>query len=161
LLSTGNKVAVDVDILFNNTNAGTMYNLTQMGFYIFNEQNLVESLDLVILNLGAAVNPPDTPEAHSAIINELCGLLVDVTCSDPVYDPDGHYTSIEDCVSFMNSIPFGTWDRANSNTVVCRQLHSLITYYRPDIHCPHTGKTGGGMCIDFTYESFYDYNYDY
>jgi len=30
------------------------------------------------------------------------------------------------------------------------------TEYRPDIHCPHVGKTGGHKCVDFSYESFYE-----
>jgi hypothetical protein len=63
----------------------------------------------------------------------------------------------------MQTIPFGTWDRANSNTVVCRQFHSLLTIFRPDVHCPHASAAGGmpGMlvCVDFPYESFYDADY--
>jgi hypothetical protein len=60
------------------------------------------------------------------------------------------------CVAFMQSIPYGTWDRANSNTFVCRHLHSLTTPFRPDVHCPHCSPGGGGTCIDFTYDSFFD-----
>lgn len=154
LVSTGNKVGVEVDILFNNTQG--LHNLTQMGFYEFDSTDRVKTLDLVILNLGAASDPP--VEARPFAIQQLCGLLVQ-TCSNPAYDPNGYYTSFDDCVSYMNSIEYGTWDRANSNTVTCRQLHSLLTLSRPEVHCSHSGKTGGGKCIDWSYQSFYEVEY--
>jgi hypothetical protein len=60
------------------------------------------------------------------------------------------------CMTFMHSIPFGSYTRANSNTFTCRSLHALLTPLRPDVHCAHVGFTGGGKCVDFPYESYYD-----
>ena len=60
------------------------------------------------------------------------------------------------CVGFMQSIPQGSWNRANSNSFTCRELHSLLTIFRPDVHCPHTSPAGGQTCIDWSYASFYD-----
>jgi hypothetical protein len=59
----------------------------------------------------------------------------------------------------MSSIPYGSWDRANSNTVTCRQLHTLLTAIDPDMHCPHASAGGGGACIDFPYGSYYDQSF--
>jgi hypothetical protein len=64
--------------------------------------------------------------------------------------------AFSNCVAFMHTIPYGSWNRANSNTFVCRQLHSLLTLFRPDIHCPHTSPNGAMTCVDFPYASFYD-----
>jgi hypothetical protein len=64
--------------------------------------------------------------------------------------------AFSNCVAFMHTIPYGSWNRGNSNTFVCRQLHSLLTVWRPDIHCPHTSPNGAMTCVDFPYASFYD-----
>ena len=100
------------------------------------------------------MNPRSDAESE-ANIQSVCGVLTEGVAGRPATCP-GEYTSLADCVDFMHSIPYGSWDRANSNTAVCRQLHTLLAPYRPDIHCPHAGKTGGMMCVDFTYESFFD-----
>src|SRR5262249_27229683 len=71
------------------------------------------------------------------------------------FNPGLPLPAFSNCVAFMHSIPYGSWNRANSNTVVCRQLHSLLTPLRPQVHCPHTSPTGGMTCVDFPYSSFY------
>ena len=58
-------------------------------------------------------------------------------------------------INFMKSIAYGTWNRANANSYVCRQYHSLFTPYRPEVWCPVIGKTGAGVCVDVPYNSFY------
>jgi hypothetical protein len=64
--------------------------------------------------------------------------------------------AFSNCVAFMQSIPQGSWNRANSNSFTCRQLHSLLTLFNPVMHCPHTSPAGGQTCIDWSYDSFYD-----
>jgi hypothetical protein len=111
----------------------------------------VVSFDLTILNLGAAFDPT-TDAQREQQIDQLCTLLTKGTSG-----PSAPY---ENCKAFMRTgIPFGTWNRANSNTVVCRQLHSLLTVIRPEVHCPHSSPGGGNTCIDFPYSSFYDTSY--
>jgi len=157
LVADGNKVSVRVDILFNGTETQPTHNLTETGYFVFNDENKIVSFDLAILNLGAIIDPP--VQAQPLVIQQLCAVLTTglgghpATCAPGTYV--GSYSDFNDCVTFMNSIPFGSWNRANSNTVTCRLLHSLLTPFRPAVHCPHSGKTGGGACIDFPYESFY------
>jgi hypothetical protein len=153
LAASGTKVAVEVDIHFERTNA-VAFTLRQTGFFTFNDRDHVVSFDLSILNLGAAVNPTSDAE-REANIQGVCAVLTLGGGGHAATCP-GEYVDFADCLSFMHSIPYGTWDRANSNTAVCRQLHTLLTPYRPDVHCPHAGKTGGGACIDFSYASFFD-----
>jgi hypothetical protein len=162
LAVSGDKVAVEVDIRFVRSDAST-FTLRQTGFFTFNDRDLVTSFDLTILNLGAAVNPHSMAEQEQNI-QGVCAVLTGLvpgqgaTCA-------GTYpgaTAVEQfgaCVTFMHTIPYGTWDRANSNTVVCRQLHTLLTPFRPAVHCPHAGPTGGNACIDFTYDSFFDHEF--
>jgi len=154
LVASDDKVAVEVDIHFKGSGATPDFTLRQTGFFTFNEEDRVVSFDLTILNLGAAVNPKSEAE-REANIQSVCGALTVGVANQPATCP-GEYADLADCVAFMRSIPYGSWDRANSNTAVCRQLHTLMTPYRPEVHCPHAGKTGGGMCVDFPYESFFE-----
>lgn len=154
LVASGDLVAVEVDIQFRGSGETRDFKLRQTGFFTFNEEDRVKSFDLTILNLGAAVNPKSEAEKE-ANIQSVCTALTVGVANLPATCP-GEYTDFADCVAFMHSIPYGSWDRANSNTAVCRQLHTLMTPYRPDVHCPHAGKTGGGMCVDFPYESFFE-----
>lgn len=34
------------------------------------------------------------------------------------------------------------------NTLLCRMIHQNMAPFRPAVHFPHTGKTGGGFCVD-------------
>lgn len=36
------------------------------------------------------------------------------------------------------------------NTLLCRSVHQNMVPFRPSVHCPHIGKTGGGYCTDDT-----------
>jgi hypothetical protein len=154
LVTQGDKVAVEVDIQFKGKPPTPDFKLRQTGFFTFNEEDRIVSFDLTILNLGAAVNPKSDAEKEANIAN-VCGVLTVGVSGLPPTCP-GEYADFDECVAFMRSIPYGSWDRANSNTAVCRQLHTLLTPYRPEVHCPHAGKTGGGMCVDFPYESFFE-----
>jgi hypothetical protein len=162
LAVSGDKVAVEVDIRFVRADT-TGFTLRQTGFFTFNDDDRVTSFDLSILNLGAAVNPHSVAE-QEANIQGVCAVLTGVipqqpaTCSG-TYAGATPQQQFGACLAFMHSIPYGTWDRANSNTVVCRQLHTLLTPFRPAVHCPHAGPTGGHACIDFTYESFFDHEF--
>jgi SnoaL-like domain len=156
LAVSGDKVAVEVDIHFEKL-AGGGFTLRQTGFFTFDDDDLVSSFDLSILNLGAAVNPTSAAE-REASIQGVCAVLTTGVAGQPATcrGENAEYADFNDCVTFMRSVPYGTWDRANSNTFVCRQFHTLLTPFRPDVHCPHAGKTGGGMCVDVSYQSFFD-----
>lgn len=162
-------------------NAGQGITVTEEGFFTFNEFNRIISFDLIIPNAGAAFDAPDTKKDHDSAILQLCVALTvvnqnpltgealkDGSCHSYFATPDkfpapdaSKYgnNAFFNCVTFMHSIPFGSWNRANSNSVVCRQLHTLLTPYRPDEHCPHTSADGGGTCIDFPYSDFYDHDF--
>jgi hypothetical protein len=60
---------------------------------------------------------------------------------------------------FNKTIPWGSKDRNNADNSACRQVHSTLTIWNPTTHCPHTGPSGGGACIFFPYESYYNQDY--
>lgn len=186
LFAGDDKVAVEVDIFFCrapfegcNPNVPVSANsqtLTQVGFFQFNRFNRVISLDLNILNLGRASDLPNIPEVHAEAIAQICTALTVAhispitgavvyagTCTSSFdsaddFAPEFPVSDVpfQNCVAFMQSIPFGTWDRGHSNSVVCRQLHSLLTPVDPEMHCPHTSPSGGGKCLDVTYGDYYE-----
>ena len=38
--------------------------------------------------------------------------------------------------------------QSGRNTLLCRMVHQNMIPFRPEVHCPHIGKTGGGYCVD-------------
>lgn len=135
------------------------YNLTSTTKFRFDDTNRVEVCETFIREFGRASDPPQ--EHHTGLIQFMCGrLLVDPgTCSDYAGDP-GYYNDFDDCVDFLtNSVPFGTFDRANSNSVVCRLLYTIMSPHGPTLHCPSTGKTGGSKCVDVDYNDYYLQDY--
>ncbi|MCJ1458580.1 hypothetical protein MMC28_008953 [Mycoblastus sanguinarius] len=59
------------------------------------------------------------------------------------------YNSTADCMTFLTSeIRFGEAYELGRNTLLCRMVHQNMVPYRPAVHCPHIGPTGGGYCDD-------------
>jgi len=114
-------------------------------------------VDATFLNLGASANI-DPNEFFPAFGVPRGFLVKNSICETTQTFCTGlnqQYASYQDCMSFLDAIPWGTWDRGNANSTVCRQLHVGLTPVRPHIHCHHVGPMGGGKCVDFTPQSFY------
>lgn len=82
--------------------------------------------------------------------------LAKSTCASHTYFCTGsnaQYESEEDCIRFMTEdIRFGQSFELGMNTLLCRNVHEKMLHLRPDVHCPHIGKSGGGQCADdYTY----------
>jgi hypothetical protein len=174
LVCEGLQVSVLVNFLFTSPSGipAFVWNLTEHGLFTFNEQELVVNTEGAIVNLGAIIDPRDTQLAPGVTVPAaqiyeqgiagICALMVTgIQLPDGSFNPptctgaNQNYDSFEDCVQFMHSIPQGSWNRANSNTYSCRQLHSILTSWRPEVHCAHAGKTGGDKCLDFSNDSYY------
>jgi hypothetical protein len=164
------------DCDLNATNNDKVVTLTEEGFFTFNEFNRIISFDVIIPNLGAAFDVKDKKARDGQILQLCVGLTAihqDTLSGKPVaggtctstFDSPEDFPAADrskygknafiNCVTFMHSLEYGSFNRANSNTFVCRQLHTLLTQYRPDEHCPHVSSTGGEKCVDWSYDSFY------
>lgn len=64
------------------------------------------------------------------------------------------YESMSECQQFLGTLPLGSTDRGAANSVACRNVHAGLVAFRPDIHCSHIGKTGGGKCTDVDYDAY-------
>jgi hypothetical protein len=106
-------------------------------------------LTLLFSDLDEVYRTALAENAGQVDVLAVCGLI-QATCTGDLQE----YDSVEDCVSFMNSIPheFGPCPTSqDSNTVNCRFLHALVAAL-PDPesaerHCPHTARDSH-PCMD-------------
>lgn len=161
-------VASHVELIFKVPCFGEQFvyrNLTQLGFFtIETATNKISSYDLHIINLGRYADFDD-PIVREAAIGGVCYIATNMCNNVTMTGHEGMdhpaptgpiYEDMQDCLEFMHSIPYGTWDRAVSNSVTCRLLHAQLALVRPAQHCSHISRDGGGKCHDVTYESFFD-----
>ena len=83
-------------------------------------------------------------------------LIADGICGNHDRYCNGTNTQYEDlnaCMTYLTKqTRFGQAYELGADTLVCRMVHENMIPYRPDIHCPHIGPSGGGMCVDdYTY----------
>lgn len=93
------------------------YILTQSGVFSFNEKNKVQSAELIIHNLGWALQGKFANQTK--IRNNVCLYYMSYAKCNSTTDPLGYFDTFEDCVAFMNSKPNGTWDQNRDDTVLC------------------------------------------
>jgi hypothetical protein len=158
VVASGDQVAVeaDVSIDLSGTPVARLVKLRETGFFRFDKRNRIVAFDLAILNAGAALDPRS--DAERDLRTQGVCLLAATNCPGE-FDGDTTGAKAADCIAFMHTKPPGSWNRANSDSVTCRELHSILTSLRPEVHCPHVGKTGGMVCVDVPYESYFDARY--
>jgi hypothetical protein len=148
LIAENNKVFFRVDALFTiPAISNSTFNITKAGRFTFNQNSQIESFDINILNIGKLL---DTLHDHKSRDKLICSVH-EQHCTGE----NQQYANSYDCSDFLIGITEGTWNMAKSNTVVCRQLHSYMAIMNPDYHCSHLGPAGGGICVDWPYETYY------
>jgi len=158
IIAFGNKVAMRVILTLDQMSPDqstvlSQSNLTQTGFFTFNDQNTIQSTELSILNLGW--HSDGFFPQNNATLETVCFLITVVANCNATHDPSGFYTNFADCMNFLYSTEWGTWAQLRDNTVMCRSFHALLAIGRPSIHCSHSGKTGGGKCTTHNYVDYY------
>jgi hypothetical protein len=153
--NAGNIAATEAIFTFQNPTTGQyLANMTQKGFWRFDDNGLVVEYDLELLNLElrqlALGRNSSDPAYRANFINSICANQNNICTGN-----NTQYASVADCVAFMNTIDFGTTDRYWANSVQCRSIHLSLANVRPAYHCPHVGVSGGGKCINIDYNSLY------
>ncbi|KAL8949948.1 MAG: hypothetical protein Q9222_003980 [Ikaeria aurantiellina] len=87
----------------------------------------------------------DTVKAlTAAIAQSICG-----TSQRYCNGTNVQYQSEQECLGFLTrEVRFGQAYELGKNTLLCRMVHQNMVPFRPDVHCPHIGPTGGGYCDD-------------
>jgi hypothetical protein len=153
--NVGKVAATEAIFTFQNPTTGVyLANMTQKGFWRFDDDGLVIEYDLELLNLElrqqALGRNSSDPAYRASFINSICTNQNNVCTGN-----NTQYANIAACVAFMNTIDFGTTDRYWANSVQCRSIHLSLAAIRPAYHCPHVGVTGGGKCVNIDYNSLY------
>jgi len=175
LATTGNTAAAKANVFIRNDNyvntnghPPQFFNLSIFAFFTFNSQDLIQSIDVSVPNLGVLLTPTDQP-TQNAIKIVTCQVLTQPhflnnfkaggACAGLNTFGTNVTGQYDSCIDVMQSKPFGTHDRINGDNFVCRQLHMLLARYDPVLHCPHCAADGGGACINYSYESFFQQTY--
>lgn len=93
------------------------------------------------------------PAKAQATARHLIATSICSTHTKYCHGTDKQYDSDQDCYKYLTEeIRFGQSFELGMNTLLCRSVHEIMIKFRPDVHCPHIGKTGGGQCADdYTY----------
>ncbi|KAJ4486168.1 hypothetical protein J3R30DRAFT_1464383 [Lentinula aciculospora] len=140
-------------------------------FIAFDDDMKIVSYDAILRRIGEfmAYTAPylapqiaKEPNTTSTNVTELIELqtATDVCAVSTQYctSDNQRYESHDMCMSFMTVLPFGKSWQGGMNTGWCRYIHKNMVKYRPEVHCPHIGPTGGDMCIDRDYVQVVDTN---
>ncbi|KAK0649956.1 hypothetical protein B0T16DRAFT_326117 [Cercophora newfieldiana] len=125
--------------------------LKQVAFWRFDEVGAVLKYDAWIPNLNNWVEateaaPITNPQFQAQSIQVICAVT-QMRCTGV----NSQWANIGECVAALTQKPYGNYDAAWGDNVVCRSIHLVLTQVRPDVHCPHVGPTGGGKCINVPY----------
>ncbi|KAJ3999701.1 hypothetical protein F5050DRAFT_879378 [Lentinula boryana] len=140
-------------------------------FISFDDDMKIVSYDAILRRVGEFMAytvpylaPQIAKELNSTTTNvtELIELktATDVCAVSTQYctGDNQQYESHDSCMSFMTALSFGESWQGGMNTGWCRYIHKNMVKYRPEVHCPHIGPTGGDMCIDRNYVQVVDTN---
>ncbi|AEO67925.1 uncharacterized protein THITE_2117103 [Thermothielavioides terrestris NRRL 8126] len=129
--------------------------LKQVAFWRFDKHGAVLYYDAWIPNLNSWVQTTTAAYVgdaayQAASIEQICGGT-QARCTGA----NTQWNSTAECVAALSAKPYGTYDEAWGDNIVCRSIHLVLTQVRPDVHCPHVGPTGGGKCVDIAYPENY------
>ncbi|KAJ6566077.1 hypothetical protein B0H19DRAFT_941175 [Mycena capillaripes] len=129
--------------------------LKQTAFWRFDAHGAVLKYEAWIASLdrfasAAFGGDPYSPPSMNSTIQSVCAQQAKTCVGNNTV-----YSSVNDCIETLEAKPFGRYDEAWGDNVVCRTIHVLLTKFRPEVHCPHVGPTGGGKCIDVDYNDVF------
>ncbi|KAI9139458.1 hypothetical protein BKA69DRAFT_1126537 [Paraphysoderma sedebokerense] len=124
--SSCNVAASQVDIEFTYWATNKTINVTQTGFWRFNEENLVTEYDLALINVGAWLaegnkidGKTDPQQNLLSRVNTICGLAQRF-CTGA----NKQYESMDECRSILLAKPAPDDDYMDRDTVSCRIVHA-------------------------------------
>jgi len=145
-----------VDVLVRYTPTGAVGRASHVGAWRFNEAGLITAYDLSFVGItellaGFGFDFASREQVESVLIPRLCSSIMTLCTGDHV-----QYASAAACVDFLRTLP--AKDFSAGNIAACRQLHLPLTNFRPEIHCAHVGRSGGGKCVDRPFDDRYEDN---
>ena len=102
----------------------------QAAFWKFDEHGAVLKYDTWIPNLNNWIEASlgisiSNPQVEMQTIPQLCAVTQQ-RCTGP----NTQWISIEECVSTLSQKPYGNYDEAWGDNIVCRTIHLVLTQVR-------------------------------
>jgi hypothetical protein len=105
-------------------------------------------LDTLLAETAIRINATSPAQAIAFLTKTFATSLCE-THTTYCHDQNQQYTDSASCFSFLTEqIRFGQAFELGRNTLLCRLVHMGMIKFRPEVHCPHIGPSGGGMCVD-------------
>jgi len=154
-MSKGNFAWTSINYVISLKSTGQfLSNSTQVAHWRFNDDDKIVEIDAFqpYYDIGFREGVPDSayPFYRAALIDQACNRH-----QNNCLGANKQYANYTECSNFLYSLPFGSPGMNWWNSGVCRWWHSILTLLRPEVHCPHVGPSGGGVCVDFTAASLY------
>lgn len=139
-LSVVNPVEVDLRMTYNSRGEVSQYDASFRW--------LQWQFDDLAAHAKKMLNFNTTAEVSKLSTNLLTGSVCQ-TAQSYCNGTNAQYKSKDECVDFLtNEVPFGSAYQLGMNTLTCRMVHQGMVPLRPEVHCPHLGRSGGGYCTD-------------
>src|ERR1700728_1005497 len=105
----------------------------QVAFWRFDEHGAVLKYDAWIPNLNDWVEASlgisiSNPQVDMETIQQLCAATQQ-RCTGS----NTQWSCIEECVSTLSQKPYGNYDEAWGDNIVCRSIHLILTQVRPQV----------------------------
>ncbi|KAL9008736.1 MAG: hypothetical protein Q9173_006169 [Seirophora scorigena] len=80
--------------------------------------------------------------------SECLGFLTRMVRFGAAYELGSSLSFVPEGLGRVQGVANVWISHAGKNTLLCRMVHQNMVPYRPEVHCPHVGKEGGGYCVD-------------
>jgi hypothetical protein len=105
----------------------------QVAFWKFDDHGAVLNYDAWIPNLNDWIEASlgisiSNPQVEMQTIQQLCAVTQQ-RCTGS----NTQWISIEECVSTLSQKPYGNYDEAWGDNIVCRTIHLVLTQVRPQV----------------------------
>ena len=154
-VGSGNLVSVTVTVSMNYPALTWISPVQITTFITFDQRGRISQYDAVFKWLdwqfATLLQKAQALAGNSSVVGLVENLLIQEICSVASQYCIGdlqQYSSTSDCSTFLSSIRLGEVWELGMNTLTCRVVHRNMVPYRPDVHCAHIGKSGGGYCTD-------------
>ncbi|GME53293.1 secreted protein [Neofusicoccum parvum] len=105
-------------------------------------------LDATVAAAGPIFNTT-SPSATLSLLTTALATSICTTTQQHCTGANTQYADFDACFRTLTADKrFGASYELGGDTLLCRMVHENMVPLRPDVHCPHVGPDGGGMCVD-------------
>ncbi|KUJ14844.1 uncharacterized protein LY89DRAFT_686477 [Mollisia scopiformis] len=153
--------AANTRFMFNFTSLGIMLPVEIDGWFTWNEAGQVTQYDVTfkywewlldtVVTAAAQLLNTTTAAATQTALTEGLAQSICATSTQYCNGTNLQYANSTQCYEYLTEeVRFGEAYELGRNTLLCRMVHQNMVPFRPEVHCPHIGPTGGGYCTDDT-----------